>query len=268
LLLRGQAGVGKSSLIEKVRRDAHACGLDVLALGGVRGEREMPLAALSVLLRPLVDEVGELPPRQREAMLGALVLGDSIPDPAGVSAALVSLLSRASRRRGLLVLVDDVDQIDRPSRDALLFAARRLTPGHAGFVLSSRDLLTSSAGILGVVDVDPLADEFADALLHHSSPTQLSASVTRELLLAAEGNPLALRELPLALTPDQRSGADFLPDPLPVTAPLIAAFGAPERSLSPEAHRGLAVLAAHSSARSSSCPARCATSRRRSAARS
>ena len=132
LVIRGEPGIGKSSLLDDAV--AAAEGMTVLRARGVESESELSFAGLADLLAPVVDERDALPAPQRAALAGALALGPPVAgDRFTVYAATLSLLAMAAERAPVLAVVDDAPWIDPPSREALVFAARRL--GEEGVVL-------------------------------------------------------------------------------------------------------------------------------------
>src|SRR5262245_49714089 len=125
VILRGEAGIGKSALCAYAAE--LATGLTVLRTRGVESESELAFAGLAQLFRPTLGRVGELPPPQAAALAGALAIGP----PAGgdrfaVCAATLSLLAAIAEDGPALALVDDAHWVDRSSAEALLFSARRL----------------------------------------------------------------------------------------------------------------------------------------------
>jgi len=219
LLLSGEPGSGKSALLASAVDDAES--MTLLRASGTEDERELPYAALHALVRPLRSSVVELVPAQRDALdlaLGVIVGGH--PAPLLVGAAMLSLLDLASRDAPVLVVVDDVQWIDVESREAIGFAARRLHDDAVGLLLAARP---ESVGVSGVdrYDIPALEDDGAFALLATHGVVH---SVAARLVAMAGGNPLALVELALSLSPDQRKGSAPLPDPMPITSP-AAAYG-------------------------------------------
>src|SRR5512133_1501938 len=124
LVLRGEPGIGKTALLEYAAERAH--GMTVLRCVGIEGEHELPFAGMHQLVRPCLDLVERLPDPQAAALRGALGLSfDAVGDRFLVSAGLLSLLAEACDARPVLCCVDDAQWLDRPSADALVFAARR-----------------------------------------------------------------------------------------------------------------------------------------------
>jgi predicted ATPase len=125
LVIRGEAGIGKSSLLEYAA--AQADGMTVLRGVGIESESELAFAALHQILRPVFDRIERLPEPQAAALRAAFALSnETVDERFRVSLALLGLLSEVAEERPLLCLVDDAQWLDQASADALLFAARRL----------------------------------------------------------------------------------------------------------------------------------------------
>ncbi|WP_426595036.1 helix-turn-helix transcriptional regulator [Cellulomonas sp. McL0617] len=241
LVLRGEAGIGKSALLEDAAAAVTDAGMLVLRAAGIDAEREVPFGGLLQLLRPVLDHLDALPGPQAEALGSALAL---TPGSGGerfaVGAAVLSLLSRVADDGPVAVLVDDAHLLDPPSAQALCFAARRLTADPIVLLLAIRDEAPSVVGSAGLptLEVSGLADDDAAALAG-SLGRRLSASARARLLASTGGNPLALLEL----TDD---GFDALPPgaPVPVPASLARAFARRADPLSPQARTAVLVAAA------------------------
>ena len=139
LLLSGDAGVGKTTLLDAAADYTRASGGDVLRTTGTELEGELSYAALNQALYPLIDEFDELARRQRDALQVALGFGDG-PPPARllVSNAAAVLLRGRQTRSPLVLIVDDVPWIDRASAGVLSFVARRLAGSRAGLLVAGR----------------------------------------------------------------------------------------------------------------------------------
>ena len=138
LVLRGEAGVGKTALLEDARE--RAGDMHVLTARGVESELELPFAALHQLLRPALEHIEALPPPQAAALSGALGLAEGPPPERFlVFAACLSLLSEVSERRPVLALVDDAHWLDTASADALTFVARRLDAEGIAILFAARE---------------------------------------------------------------------------------------------------------------------------------
>jgi DNA-binding CsgD family transcriptional regulator len=226
LIVRGEPGIGKTALLEYAA--SRAVGMELLTTAGVEAEADLGFAGLYGLLRPITDNLSELPEIQAEALAGALGLAPSTgSDRFLASAAVLGLLAEAAEQLPLLCLVEDAHWLDTPSADALVFAARRLRAERVAIVFAAREseARTFEGGGLPELVLEGLADDDALALLADRS-CEMASSVCEQLLVEAAGNPLALLELPAGLSDEQRAGIEALPDSMPLTARVQAAFAA------------------------------------------
>ncbi|WP_315098394.1 ATP-binding protein, partial [uncultured Cellulomonas sp.] len=194
LVLTGEAGIGKSALLEDAADAVTEAGMRVLRAAGVDAEREVPFGGLLQLLRPVLDHLDAIPAPQAEALGSALALvPGSGSERFAVGAAVLSLLSRVAEDRPLAVIVDDAHLLDPPSAQALSFAARRLTADPVVVLLAVRDETASVVGSAGLptLEVRGLADADAAALAG-SLGRRLPEEDRTRLLASAGGNPLAL----------------------------------------------------------------------------
>jgi DNA-binding CsgD family transcriptional regulator len=222
LVLRGEAGVGKTALLEAAAENA--AGAQVLRVAGVESEAELPFAGLHALLRPVLDEVGALPERQAMALRGAFGLAEAaVADRFLVGLGVLSLVAEQAEDRPVLVVVDDAQWVDRASADALVFAARRLHAERAAVLAATRDE-PPGAGLPGLPElrVDGLDRVSAERLL---AGRGLALAVRDQLIADAAGNPLALIELSRGLSAGQRAGS-VSPLPLPGASPADRVQGA------------------------------------------
>ena len=244
LVLRGEPGIGKSALLEHAL--ANADGMRVLSASGVEAESELPFAGLHQLLWPVLDRAQALPDAQRAAIHGAFgISADAVPDRFLVSLAALALLTAVADEEPLLCVVDDAHWLDRASRDALLFAARRLQADPIAILTATRELEGRrfvAAGLHELV-LEGLADADASALLDGGLPTD----VRHQLVQLTHGNPLALLELPRSLSEEQRSGRAPLLHDVPLTAEIEEAFLAQVRPLPEDTKRLLELAAADDS---------------------
>ena len=226
LVLRGEAGVGKTSLLEHAVAAAGADGVLVLRATGVEAESDLAFAGLYGLLRPVVDKLDQLYEPQAAALAGALGIAPSKdPDRFLVSAAALGLIAAVADDQPVLCVIDDAQWLDRPSADALVFAARRLSAEPAAMLFGARegDRPRFEAPGLSELLLEGVDQPSAAALLDLSARIAAPA-VRRRLLDEASGNPLALLELPAALTAGQLSGTDPLPEAIPLTPRLDIVF--------------------------------------------
>ncbi|WP_194201889.1 ATP-binding protein [Glycomyces albidus] len=207
LVLRGEPGIGKSALLDYAAERAEYDGAQVLRTTGVESEAELPFAALHALLRPIMAHAEALPPQQVEALRGALGVGVSAGgDRFLVGLATLNLLVELASRRPLVCLVDDAQWLDGESADALLFAARRLYAEPVAVLFAARSGSAFTPPGLDELPVARLDRAAAEGLLAEHSGT-LPPAVRAQLAAEAQGNPLALIELPRMLSADQRSGS-------------------------------------------------------------
>jgi DNA-binding CsgD family transcriptional regulator len=222
LVLRGEAGVGKSALLTAARSSAVERGLATLTTAGFQSESHVAFAGLHRLLRPLMGAIDGLPAPQRTAMQAAFGLNDMAPaDFFLVALAVLDMLCEAAVAKPLLIVVEDAQLLDVATSDVLLFVSRRLELEPIMMVFAVRDGSTTGIDRAGLpeLQLEPLDDAAAGALLDATSPG-IEPGVRRRILAEALGNPLALVELPQAA-----SGFELLPaSPLPLTDRLERAF--------------------------------------------
>ncbi|GGL12267.1 transcriptional regulator [Planomonospora parontospora subsp. antibiotica] len=230
VVLRGEAGAGKTSLLDAAAASRGA--MRVLRTAGVESEADLAFAVLHQVLRPVVGSLEALPEPQRDAVRAALGLAaGGVGDRFLLGAGVLSLLAEAAAPDGLICLVDDFQWVDRASADALLFAARRLGTERIAMLLAVRGDAPVK-GVSSTVDVRGLTEAAAAELLE-SLYGALPAHVARELVTSTGANPLALGEIAARLTPAQLAGREPLPDPLPGGVRLfgerVAALSVPAR---------------------------------------
>src|SRR5262245_4181147 len=224
VVLRGEAGIGKTALLEHAAEQSG--DRTVLRIAGVEAESDLAFAGLDGLLRPIMDGIDELPQAQADALSAALGLAPSRgSDRLLVSAAVLSLLAAAADDRPLLCLIDAVQFLDVASTEALLFSARRLGAEPVAMIFGVREGSGRDVAAPGLRELvlEGLGLEAAARLLEASAPS--ASEPVREWLLAqAAGNPLALLELPVGLSAEQLDGRAALPAIPPLTAGLRTAF--------------------------------------------
>lgn len=242
LVLVGEAGIGKTALLDAA--EGAADGFRVLRARGVESEAAFGPAGLLQLLGPVRDRRDDVPPAQRAALDAAL--GWGAPGGEGdrylVAAGALSLLAAAAEASPLLVLVDDLHWLDAGSAAAVLFAARRLTHDRVAVLLATRGGAPAGVALDGLdrFELSGLAPADATGLL----PAGTAPAVAARLAAATHGNPLALMEAAVRLSPAQRRGAAELPDPLPAGERLRAVYEPVLAALSPPGRRAVLLVAA------------------------
>ncbi len=244
LVLTGDPGVGRSALLGAAARAAGAAGTRVLSASGVEAEAEVPFAGLNQLLVPVLGASSSLSDLHRGALEAGLGYRPGPPaDRLVTSTAVLALLRVVAAAGPVLVVLDDLQWLDRASAGALAFAARRLPGTRIGLLAASRsgdDDPRPPAG-LPAHEVRPLGRRAAEELLTLRFPA-MAPRVRRRVVAVAQGNPLALLELPAALTGPQRDASEALPSVLPLSPALRARFAGGMGDL-PPATRRLLLLA-------------------------
>ncbi|WP_445149575.1 AAA family ATPase [Baekduia sp. Peel2402] len=236
LLLLGDAGIGKSTLVRAAQDHAAERGLRVLRARAVEAERELPFAGLAELLAPVDAPT---------AILGGIGDGDGDRAPRQPLAAaieLLRLLEALAAEGPLLVLVDDVQWLDGVSLDALFFAARRLDSERVAVLFAARpepDRGLFARGV-EVLELEGLTDEVADTLIEQD----VAPEARRAVVAAADGNPLALVELARSLTPEERAGAAAIPAPIRPGGAIERVYLAQLDALDDDTRRALLIPAA------------------------
>ncbi|HEY6749287.1 MAG TPA: AAA family ATPase, partial [Mycobacteriales bacterium] len=248
LVVRGEAGIGKSALLEDLV--AGASGVRVLRTQGLESESPLAFAALFRLLRPILALLERIPPPQARALRVAFgqTEGPAV-EPFLVAVATLSMLTEAAEDSPVLAVVDDAHWLDAASADALLFAARRLQADRVAVLFAARDgeaFAADGVPSLVLAGLDPAA---ARSLLEQRAGHPLPAEVAESLLAETGGNPLALVELPAALSPAQLGGTAPMPARLPLTAGVERVFLDRCRRLPAPVQTLLLVAAADDSAR-------------------
>jgi DNA-binding CsgD family transcriptional regulator len=243
LVLRGSAGIGKTVLLDHAVQQAS--GFDVLHYTAVESEAELPFAGLQALLGPLLGRLPEIPEPQARSLRAALAL-ESIAkaNRLAVYAGALSLFGVAAERVPLLVVVDDAHWLDRPSAEALTFAARRLTAESLALLFAVREGEGTDLGVaLPTIEVEPLETAASMELLHERFGSTIAAKVARHLAEATGGNPLALLEVAALLDEGERAGREPLPDYLPASESVDRTVRRALRRLPSETRRALLAAA-------------------------
>ena len=204
LVVRGEAGVGKSALLEYVA--GAAADMRVARAGGVESEMELAFASVHLLCAPLLDRLESLPAPQRDALGIAFGLREgAAPDRFLVGLAVLTLLAEVAEERPLLCVVDDAQWLDQASAQVLAFAARRLLAEPVGLIFAAREPGEQFRG-LPDLEVRGLPDQHARALLDSAVRVRLDEQVRDRIVAETNGNPLALLELPRGLSRTQLAG--------------------------------------------------------------
>ena len=228
IVVLGDPGIGKSSLLRAAADHGRAAGLRVLGATGIEAEAHLPYAGLHNLLRPVLSDVDRLPATQAGALSTTFGMSDGPPpEPFMIALATLNLLTDVAAERPVLLVADDVQWLDQPAQAVLTFLARRLSSDPCvliGAVRKGHDIAFAAAG-LPELDLRGLDETSARDVLARQA-AGLSYADTERILREAAGNPLALVELPLAVRAAADAGMETLPQALPLTARLERAFAA------------------------------------------
>src|SRR5438445_956330 len=210
LVLAGEVGIGKTSLLDHADDQARGAGMRVLRARGIESEARVPFAGLLELLRPALGSLGAIPEPQAAALESALALRPgSAQDRFAVGAATLSLLAAYAEEDPLAALVDDAHWLDGSSADALLFAVRRLVADPIAVVLAVRE------GSPSLVDGAGLTMMRLAGLDREAAAELVGDAAADRLYGATAGNPLALLEL----APEASRLAEV---PLDAPAPVVS----------------------------------------------
>jgi DNA-binding CsgD family transcriptional regulator len=244
MLFVGEPGVGKTALLDVAATEATDAGYLVVRVTGAEFEIEIGYSALMQAVLALAPFINRLAPFHRTAL--AIATGHSEGEPPErlvVAAAALRLLQVASEERAVLLIVDDLQWIDSASAEVFFFIARRVHGSRLGFLAAAR---TGSNALLGHVNLDeyelpPLDDRASNDLLRERFPT-LPPNVRHRLVTEAQGNPLALLELPPALGGQVPIVDEAIPAALPLSARVQSIFATRIQAL-PEPTRDELLLA-------------------------
>jgi DNA-binding CsgD family transcriptional regulator len=198
LVLRGQAGIGKTALLREMAERAAIGGMGIARAAGIQAEMEMDFAGLNQLLLPFVKGLQDLPGPQRAALGTVFGLATGQPsDRFLVSLATLTLLTDAAEKQPVLCVVDDAQWLDRVSLEVLTFVARRLLADRVGMVFGLRAGEERAEALSGFPElyVGPLPPEAGKELLETVAGSQVAEPVSRRVLAEAAGHPLAVVEL-------------------------------------------------------------------------
>ncbi len=251
IVIRGEAGIGKSAMLALARERAIALDFATLATVGVESEAELAFAGLHQLLFPIIRSIELLPASQRQplnAVFGTIECAE--PDPFRVAMAAFRLVIEAAESSPLVLLVDDAHWLDRSSLGVLTFIARRLEAVPVALVATVRTGYAApfDEARLPILELGRLSVEAAAVVLDRAAPHLHPVSRARVLAEAA-GNPLALVELPRTAPYAPDAPERIAPAPTTLNARLEQAFAARLRDLPQET--SLLLLAAALDSRAS-----------------
>ena len=250
LVIDGEPGIGKSTLLAAATEWASANGYARLGCSGLESHTEVGFAGVHELLHPLLQHVEALPARQRTALMTAFGLEDGpVPDRLLIGLAVLGLLEEAASKRRLLLVVDDAQWLDQSSLDVLTFVSRRLSNAPLMMLCAVRTALGGSAVLLdglprlsiGPLGIDDAAELLTAALNKPGAPRDLDSYARQRVLEQADGNPLAVIELAAALGETGHDSATFAGEPLPTSRRVERAF-LNQLSALPEQSRQLLLL--------------------------
>jgi DNA-binding CsgD family transcriptional regulator len=224
LVLRGEAGIGKTALLEYLADRASECR--IARATGVESEMELAFAGLHQLCAPFLDQLDRLPAPQRDALGTAFGLRNgNTPDRFLIGLAVLSLLSDVAEDRPLVCLVDDAQWLDQASAHTLAFVARRLLAESVVLVFATRTTIEDQAlRQLPELLVNGLGEADSRALLRAALRGPLDRAVVDGIVAEARGNPLALLELPRGRTPAQLAFGPGLPNTMPLASRMEQGF--------------------------------------------
>lgn len=241
LVLRGEAGIGKTALLDYLAEAAPE--FQVIRAAGVESDMELAFAGLQQLCAPVADGIDLLPEPQRAALAIAFGMSSgSAPDRFLVGLAVLGLLAGVAARRPVLCLIDDAQWLDRVSAQTLGFVARRVRAEPIALVCALREPVDGLTGLPKLM-LRGLADADARAVLESALPGRIDPQVADRIVAETHGNPLALLELPRGLSAAELAGGYYRPDVVPVAGQIERHYLARVHAL-PDAAQRLLLLAA------------------------
>src|SRR5580765_1624019 len=244
LVVRGEAGIGKTALLQQLIEDAAGC--TVARATGVQADMELPFAGLQQLFGSMLGSLERLPDPQREAVEVAFGLRTGpAPDRFEVGLAMLRLLAEAAEQEPVVCIVDDAQWLDQASARTLAFVARRLMAESVALVFAVRDTADDQmfAGLPELV-VGGLNNEDARGLLGLAIAGRVDERVIERIVAETRGNPLALLELPRGLSAAELAGGFGVNSTQPLSARLEQSFIGRVRAMPRETQRFLLLAAA------------------------
>jgi DNA-binding CsgD family transcriptional regulator len=242
LVVRGEAGIGKTALLQYLVDSAPDANL--ARAGGVESEMELAFASLHQLCAPMLDRRTRLPPPQRQALEVVFGLSEGAPpDRFLVGLAVLGLFAEVADDQPLLCVVDDAQWLDHASALTLAFVARRLEAEPVGIVFAAREP-GEELEHLPELDLQGLENGEARALLGSGLRFAVDERVRDRIIAETRGNPLALLELPRGMTPAELAGGFGLPGEQPLSGRIVESFVRRLEALPDDARRLLLLAAA------------------------
>ena len=226
LVLRGEAGVGKTALLGYLSERAETSGSRIAWAAGVESEMELAYSSLHQLCVTMLDHLERLPVPQRAALETVFGLSEGpAPDPFLVGLATLTLFADLSEDQPLVCIVDDSQWLDQASARILAFVARRLLAERVAIVCGARTGLGDSV-MAGLPDllVGALNDRDARALLLENLIGPLDAAVCDQIVAESHGNPLALLEFPRTWNAAELAGGFGFPESHPIASKIEEGF--------------------------------------------
>ncbi len=246
LVLLGEAGIGKTTLLASAAQEARAAGMRVLWATGRESETNIAFAGLHQLLSPVLGAAADLERRQARALLGALGLAGepAAADLLGTGLATLTLLSDSSALAPVLAIVDDAHWLDRSTLDILAFVASRLETERVVLLLAARGHAPPAGFDRGFTELPVEALPATDAgLLLDRQPQPPRGAARAQVLAQAAGNPMALIELAKVIASDPAASRRWAAEPLPPGDRLLAVIAARLTALPEPTRRALLVAA-------------------------
>ncbi|MGA8722471.1 MAG: AAA family ATPase [Solirubrobacteraceae bacterium] len=244
LVLRGEAGIGKTALLEHLVERASGC--TVTRAAGVQADMELPFAGMQQLFGSMLGSLERLPDPQRDAVEVAFGLRSGpAPDRFEVGLAMLGLLAEVAEHEPLVCVVDDAQWLDQASAWTLAFVARRLMAESVALVFAVREPSDEDtfAGLPELI-LGGLNDEDARAVLGVAIAGRVDERVAERILAETRGNPLALLELPRGLSAAELAGGFGVSSTQPLSARLEQSFLGRVRSMPENTQRFLLLAAA------------------------
>jgi DNA-binding CsgD family transcriptional regulator/tetratricopeptide (TPR) repeat protein len=244
LVVRGEAGIGKTALLEQLIEQAAGCM--VARATGVQADMELPFAGLQQLFGSMLGPLERLPGPQREGVEVAFGLRSGpAPDRFEVGLAMLGLLAEVAEQKPLVCVVDDAQWLDQTSARTLAFVARRLMAESVALVFAVRDPADEQtfAGLPELI-VGGLNDEDARGVLGFAIAGRVDERVVDRIVAETRGNPLALLELPRGLSAAELTGGFGVTPTQALSARLEQSFLGRVRSMPDQTQRFLLLAAA------------------------